>query len=433
MCYNDLGKKGGVKMDIIEVFRDLAIIILAAKLFGLLARKLKAPAVVGEIIAGIILGFIRINGEKMINAEEGVIPVLAEIGVVLIMFSAGLGTNLKSLLKSGAVACLIALAGVFVPFLAGTAYYAIVYGEPFTDIKALIIGTILTATSVSITVEALRELGYLKGKVGTTILSAAIIDDIIGMIVLTVVMSLDKTSEAGEQAGGGEILKTVGLIVLFFVFAIVVGYICYIIFKKLDSKWKHTHRIPILGLALCFAMAYISNRVFGVADIIGAYTAGIILCNIQDSDYIANKVDTNSYMFFGPIFFVSIGLKTDLSQMNLKIFLFALGFVLIGLVTKIIGCGLVSKLAKFKWNESLKIGIGMMTRGEVALIVATRGVEIAPEMSEFFTAVILLIVVSSILTPILLKLLFDKFPEKNEDEISDSAQTEAQAIPDTQS
>ena len=392
------------------MFRDLAIIIFSAKIFGLIARKLKAPQVVGEIIAGLLLGLITINGEKFINAETGVLPYLAEIGVVLIMFSAGLGTNLRDLIKAGPKALLIATAGVFVPFFAGITYYFIAYGNSYFDFNGLIIGAILTATSVSITVQALRELGYLKGKVGTTILSAAVIDDIIGMIVLTVVMSV-KPNEAGNT-GALEVLKTIGLILLFFVFAIVVGFVSYKIFKLIDKKYEHTRKIPIFGVALCFFLAFMSSAVFGVADIIGAYCAGIILCNIKDSSYVANKIDINSYMIFGPIFFASIGLKTDFRLIDGKIILFAIGFVLIGLVTKIIGCGLAAKATKYTWSESAKIGIGMMTRGEVALIVANKGVSMGLPNS-FFAAVILLIVVSSILTPILLKILYTKYPEHN--------------------
>ena len=152
--------------------------------------------------------------------------------------------------------------------------------------SAVFIGVILTATSVSITVQALREMGKLKGTIGTTILSAAIIDDVIGIIVLTVVVGLSN----GSVSAGTVCLKTA----LFFVFSIVVGLLIYKLFKFFDSRYPHTRRIPIMGLALCLAMSYVAEKYFGIADITGAYVAGIILCNIRDSEYIAEKMDINS-------------------------------------------------------------------------------------------------------------------------------------------
>lgn len=205
---------------------------------------------------------------------------------------------------------------------------------------------------------------------------------------------------------GKVILSTV----LFFVFAVVVGYIIYKVFKIVDKKYPHTRRIPIIGLALCLAFAYIAEKYFGIADITGAYVAGIILCSIQDSGYIAEKMDINSYMLFGPVFFASIGLKTNISGVTGEILLFSICFVIVGLVAKIIGCGLMAKMCRFKNHDCLKIGIGMMTRGEVALIVAQKGLSVGLLTDVYFTAVILLIIVSSISTPILLKLLYSKYP-----------------------
>lgn len=391
-------------MEAYYVFKDLAIIIIFAKFFGILARKLKAPQVVGEIVAGLLIG----PGIFGLVQQSDFLLDMAEIGVVLLMFSAGLETNLKELLKTGPKALLIACAGVFVPLLGGALLYMGFYGtapwgsEAFY--KAVFIGVILTATSVSITVETLKEMGKLKGKVGTTILSAAIIDDVIGIIVLTFVVGF-KNPDANP---GKVVLNTV----LFFVFALVVGFIIYKLIKFLDNKYPHTRRIPIIGLALCLAFAYIAERYFGIADITGAYVAGIILCSIRDSEYIAEKMDINSYMIFGPVFFASIGLKTNLSSMTGSLVLFSACFVLVGLITKIIGCGLMSRLCGFKGMECVKIGVGMMTRGEVALIVAQKGLSVGLLTPEYFASVILLIIVSSIATPIILKLLYSKTPEE---------------------
>ena len=387
-------------MEAYLIFRDLAIIVIFAKVFGIIARKLKAPQVVGEIIAGLLIG------PSILGLVEQTefLTHMAEIGVVLLMFSAGLETNLKDLMKTGPIAFLIACAGVFVPLAGGTVLYMGLYGvapwgsEDFY--KAVFVGVIMTATSVSITVQALRELGKLKGKVGTTILSAAIIDDVIGIIVLTFVIGF-KNPETNPM---NVVISTV----LFFLAAIGVGFILYLIFQKLDARYPHTRRIPILGLALCFAFAYGAEKWFGIADITGAYVAGIILCSIQDSQYIDEKIDINSYMLFGPVFFASIGLKTSIDNIDAGIIIFSIGFVLVALIAKIIGCGLMAKLCRFNVKDSLKIGIGMMTRGEVALIVSQKGLSVGLLTPVYFTAVILLIICSSISTPIILKLLYAK-------------------------
>ena len=299
---------------------------------------------------------------------------------------------------------------IFIPLILGAAYYMLFYGiSPWGSeefYKAVFVGTILTATSVSITVQSLKEMGKLKGKVGTTILSAAIIDDVIGIIVLTFVIGFKNP----ESKPSTVIINTV----LFFALALVVGFISYKIFKILDKRYPHTRRIPIAGLAYCFLLAYIAEKYFGIADITGAYVAGIILCSINDSSYIERKVDVNSYMLFGPVFFASIGLKTNIDSVTGGILLFSLGFVLVGLLSKIFGCGLMAKICKFNGNDSFKIGVGMMTRGEVALIVSQKGLSAGLLEPVYFTSVIFLIIVSSIATPIILKILYSKDKEPNE-------------------
>lgn len=256
----------------------------------------------------------------------------------------------------------------------------------------------MTATSVSITVQTLKELGKLKSVIGTTIVSAAIIDDVIGIIVLTFVIGYYQSS-----GGVGKVLINT---VLFFALSIVFGYIMYKVFKLLSSKYPHTQRIPILSLALCMGMAYVAEKYFGIADITGAYVAGVILCSVQESSYIDEKININSYMLFGPVFFASIGLKTNIDSISPKLFLFSLAFVLVALLTKVIGCGFAGLITKHSTKDSLRIGIGMMTRGEVALIVAQKGLSAGLIESSYFTSVILLIMISSIITPILLKLVF---------------------------
>ena len=387
-------------MEAYEVLKDLAVIILFAKFFGIVARKLKAPQVVGEIVAGLIIGPCLLG----LVQQTDFIAQMAEIGVILLMFSAGLETNLHDLVSTGVKAFFIACAGVIVPLVGGTLLYMGFYGTAAVGtqefFRAVFVGVIMTATSVSITVEVLRELGKINSTIGTTIISAAIIDDVIGIIVLTVVL--------GYSGGGESIGKVLLSTAAFFALAVVCGFVIYKIFKKIDKRYPHTQRIPIIGLALCFILAYVAERYFGIADITGAYVAGIILCNLDDAPYIERKMNINSYMLFGPVFFCSIGLKTDISGLSFKILAFSLAFVLVALLTKIIGCGLMAKVFKMSNKDALRCGVGMMTRGEVALIVATKGLNAGLLDSVYFTAVILLIIISSIITPIFLKLLFSE-------------------------
>ncbi len=392
-------------METYTVFKSLCIIIIAAKIFGIAARKLKAPQVVGEIIAGIVIG----PSVLHLVDQTDFLAELAEIGVVLLMFSAGLQTDLRDLVKTGPKAFAIACAGVFIPLFGGTLLYSLFYGfAPWGSpdfYKAVFIGVIMTATSVSITVQTLKELGKLSTEVGTTIMSAAIIDDVIGIIVLTFVVGMN----GGETKPISVIIKTV----LFFVFAFIVGYIIYKVFRFSDKLWPHTRRIPIMGLALCLGLAYVAERFFGIADITGAYVAGIILCSIHDSDYIAEKMDISSYMLFGPVFFASIGLKTSLDKISGEIVLFAIGFIAVALICKIIGCSITARVCRFNTADSFKIGVGMMTRGEVALIVSQKGLSSGIISSAYFTPVILLILVSSVITPIILKVLYSRDEKKS--------------------
>lgn len=385
-------------MEKYEVFKSLAIIIVAAKVFGLGARKIKAPQVAGEIVAGLLIG----PSVLGLVGYSDFIGKMAEMGVIILMFTAGLETKLSELRKNGIKSLLIAIAGVFIPLICGTFLYFAFNGmAPWGSddfYKGVAIGMILTATSVSITVETLKELGKLSDTVGTTITSAAIIDDVIGILVLTLFLG---TKDA-TQDFGHTLLKTG----LFFVVSIVFGIVIYKVFKFEDKRHPHTRRIPIMGIAMCFALAYAAERYFGVADITGAYVAGVILSSLDDSTYISRKMDINSYMIFGPVFFASIGLQTDVREINPTILLFSLCFVIVGMVSKILGCGAMGRLCGFKGRDAWKIGVGMMTRGEVALIVAQRCLSFELMDGAYFTSVILLIIASSIITPLLLKFLY---------------------------
>lgn len=391
-------------MESYMVFKDVAIIIVFAKFFGIVARKLKAPQVVGEIIAGLLIG----PGVLGLVAQTEFLSEMAEIGVVLLMFTAGLETNLSDLKKTGVKSFLIASAGVLVPLIFGTLLFMCFYGfyplgtEGFYH--ALFVGVILTATSVSITVETLKELGKLKGEIGTTIVSSAIIDDVIGIVVLSIVIGFKNPASSPVS-----VIKNT---IVFFSAAIICGYVIYKIFKKIVKRYPHKRRVSIMGVALCLVFSYVAEKYFGIADITGAFVAGVILCNLRDSEYIAEEMDKNSYILFAPIFFASIGLKTQISEMSWGLLAFSIVFVIVALLSKIAGCGLMARMCGYRGMDSLKIGVGMMTRGEVALIVAQRGLSVGMLDAKYFTSVILLILVSSILTPIVLKMLFHRDKEE---------------------
>lgn len=399
---------------ILQILLSVGVIVIIAKYFGVLAKKAGIPQVAGMIIAGLLLRFIpwfhNFGGTEpnIIYAEANqFISYMSEIGVILIMFSAGLSTNLKSLVKSGVKATLIACCGVFVPLVMGTIMALCFWGfdgwgtENF--FRCVFVGTILTATSVSISVAVLKEFGKIKTDVGQTIISAAIIDDVIGIIVLTIVLGVS----SGKGGYLGIILKTIA----FFACAIIAGFLVYRLFRWYDKRHPRSRRIPIYALGVAFIFAYCAEEFFGIADITGAYIAGIVLCSLSDASYMESKIDINAYMLFSPIFFASIGLKTNLSGLDSSLLLFAISFVIVGCISKIIGCSGISKILGFNWKESYQIGLGMMVRGEVALIVATKGLSTGLIDSKYFTAVILLIIVSSMLVPILLK---KEFTDKKE-------------------
>lgn len=387
-------------MDSYEFLRDLAYILFFAKFLSVAVRHFGGPEVVGEILAGLLIGPAILGLVK----TDDFLAHIAEIGVVMLMFEAGLGTNMQKLKETGAKATAIACFGVFVPIICGCLLYMTFFGfGPIGSpsfMEGLFIGTIMAATSVSITVASLKELGKLNGLLGTTITSAAIIDDVIGIIVLTFVIGM-KNSDTNTL---WIILKAIA----FFIFAIGTGYVIFKIFKWLDDHFTHTRRIPIVALCYCFMMAYVSEHYFGIADITGAYVSGIVLCNLFDASYIERRVDISAYMFFAPVFFANIGLKTSFSDMNSQLLMFSLAFVAVALLSKIIGCGFVSRLCKFNLHESLIIGVGMMTRGEVALITAQKGLDAGFITADFFTPVILLILVSSISVPIIMKKMFSQ-------------------------
>lgn len=384
-----------------EFLLILAVILLSTKVFGLISERVHMPQVVGALLAGVVLG----PSVLGLVEETDFLLKTSEIGVILLMFMAGLDTDLEELKKTGLASFVIALIGVVVPLIAGTGLYLVFFpdvGEPLHMLKALFIGVVLTATSVSITVETLREMGRLKGKVGTAILGAAIIDDIMGIIVLTLVSAMtDPTVQP---------IAVLGRIVAFFILVVIVGFVMYRLFRAITNEWSNHRRIAIYALSFCLILSFVAEHYFGIADITGAYFAGLILCNLLEArEYINKKVNILAYMFFSPVFFASMGIKTELDGMTGSLLIFSFALLAIAIITKIVGCGLGAKLMGFNWSDSLSIGLGMVSRGEVALIVAQKGAQVGLIDSSLFPPIVLVVIVTTLITPILLKL-FMKSP-----------------------
>lgn len=433
------------EIDTISLLLPLALILLLSKLLQMGCKRVKMPQVVGMLLAGIIIAFIdKIPGVNLLNdsARAG-IKFLAEIGVVLIMFSAGLGTNLNSIKSSGVSAIVVTSLGVIVPMGLGFLVAGLFNGfggtitleDGLTVSKTwsnLFYGVILTATSVSVTVATLKEMHRLNGKAGTIIISAAILDDIIGVIVLSVVLSLSGAGSSGENTLGSlmcsnDVVAVFLNVLFFFIFTIAIGVGIHYLFKYLNKKKPHTRRLPIFGLAFCFFMAFASEKFFGVADITGAYFAGLALAGIghhinpirdvladDTSDYIERKSDVLSYMIFSPIFFANVGINADFSGLKATMIGFGCCYILAGLLGKVLGCGIGAKITGNHLKDSIRIGIGMMARAEVALICANKGIDAGLVDSGMSTFIVIMIIVSSFVTPLILKLTY-----KNENPVKE--------------
>ena len=384
-----------------EFLFDIALILMSTKILGLLTKKVHLPQVVGALLAGLILGPACLN----ILHETDFILQLSELGVIVLMFTAGMETDIKELKKTGAASIVIAIFGMIIPLIVGFAIASIFNKNGISDASApiilqnIFIGIILTATSVSITVETLKELGKLSTRAGNAILGAAIIDDILGVIALTVVTSATST----DVSTGMVVLK----IVLFFILGGLGGFI----FSKAMNTSMRIHnmdlrRFVILSFVFCLLLSYAAEHFFGVADITGAFMAGLMLSNVPRKHYLMARFETTSYMLLSPIFFASIGIKVVIPEISSTLIAFSGILIVAAILTKIIGCGIGAKLCHYTNAEAFQIGTGMVSRGEVALIVANKGSAFGLMGSVFFGPIVIMVVVTTIITPILLKLVF---------------------------
>lgn len=391
-------------MEVYEILLPLAIILVVSKVLMKCCEKIRFPAVIGMLLSGILVGLIRyIPGQTVLTATgmEG-LAFFAKIGVILILFTAGLETDLQKIKSIGGPAVVITVAGVAVPMALGFLVATLCNGgfgalTKETLLQNLFYGTILTATSVSVTVATLREAGKLDSKVGTTIVAAAIIDDILGIVVLSFVLALkgDGAATAGPTV---VVIRTL----LYFVAVAIVAFLASKFFTVLDRRFEHHRLVPIMGIAFCFIIAYASEKWFGIADITGAYIVGLILSGNKDSHYIDRKADIMGYMLFVPIFFANIGISTEFSDISVSFLAFGALFILAGMVGKFLGCGAAALACGYKPQDAARVGLGMMARAEVALVTAQKGVEYGVIHSSIMPFVVALILITSFVTPLLL-------------------------------
>ena len=390
-------------MNSYEYLLDLALILLSTKVLGLLTRRVCMPQVVGALLAGLILG------PACLGVLKGTefIHQVSEIGVIVLMFCAGLETDIQELKRTGKASFIIAFLGVLVP-LAGGFGIAWIFNRPgmiestataSIMLQNIFIGVILTATSVSITVETLKEMGKLNTKAGNAILGAAIIDDILGIIALTIITSLADSSVNVWMV----FVKILG----FFVFVGVGGYLIHTLFQKWVKGYERDlRRFVIIAFVICLIFSYCAEKFFGVADITGAFFAGLIITNTTHTNYIERRFGILSYILLSPVFFASIGIQVELPKMDAMILLFAVLLVIVAVLTKVVGCGLGAKLCHYSNQDALRIGMGMVSRGEVALIVASKGNAVGLMSPSLLGPVVVVVVITTIISPVLLKMTF---------------------------
>lgn len=377
---------------------DIGLIIVVVKIFTLITQKIKMPKVLGGLIAGIVLGPAMLN----IVQNSTILEALSKFGIILIMFLAGMETSIKKFIANSNKYVVIALIGVIVPLVLGS-LCSLIYVQ---DLKTnLFFGAVITATSVSITVETLIEMKKIKSSVGLAILGAGVVDDIIGILFLTIIMNSGNLQIS-------TFTLVIAKVVLFFAMAILLGLLLFKVFEKVEEKDTKTEQMPTYSIAFALILAYIAERL-GVSGIIGAYIAGLVIGNTEKGRKVRGKLDLVVHMIFSPIFFASVGLNLTTLNFSKPVWLFIILFTAVTVISKIIGNGLGAKICGYPKDKAIQIGIGMATRGEVALIIADEAKKINLINEEAFSIVIITVMLVTLITPVLLHYSF----KKNEKEV----------------
>lgn len=370
---------------------ELLLIILSTKLAGDLSSRLGQPSVLGQLLVGLILG------PSVLGLIENtdILQEISQIGVILLMFIAGLETDLDEFKRSGKAGALVGLGGIVVPL--GVGYLSGIY-IGLDILESIFLGLLLSATSVSITVQSLREMGRLNSPEGTTIMSAAVIDDITVVVLLAFLL--------GFAGGDVNLPVLIGKKIGFFLVAILFAWKAVPWLMRRLAPMRVEQAVLSTALVICFLYAYVAE-LLGVAAIIGAYIAGVAISQTDYKEKVEHNVEPVAYSIFVPVFFTSIGVTAELHAVSGS---WTLAFVLsiIAVLTKWIGSGAGAKLAGLDNRSSLAIGAGMISRGEVALIIAAIGLEAGLLDPGFFTVIVFVVLATTILTPPLLKVTFPK-------------------------
>jgi len=373
-----------------EFFFQIALILLSTKFAGDLSVKLGQPSVLGKLIVGIIIGPAVLGWIE--NSE--LLTQLSNVGVILLMFIAGLETDLKELNESRNSSLAVAAGGIVLPFVGGYTAGLIMEMEQG---KAVFLGLLLCATSVSISVQTLRDLGKMKTRESTTILGAAVFDDILVVILLAFAMNFLGTNDVNLTL---IILKKVA----FFVSIILISWKGVPIIMRWLSPSHASESTISAALIICFSFAYFGESL-GIAGIIGAFVAGIAVSQTSYKHEVEKNVEPIAYTMFVPIFFVSIGMRITFDGIVDRIW-FTLALTVIAILTKLIGCGLGARMTGFDTKSSATIGAGMVSRGEVALIIAAMGLSSGLLAQDYFTAIVIVVILTTMITPPMLKYTF---------------------------
>lgn len=402
------------ELDILRLLLVFAVILVAAKASGILAVRLGQPAVLGELSAGVLLGpsvldlfgpdLLWISGFDYLNSHalKETTLVFADLGVIFLMFLAGLETDLDEVSKVRKVAFMAGAMGVIFPLALGT---AITLPFDFTMKEAIFAGIILSATSVSISARTLMELGVLQGRQGISILAAAVIDDVIVILILSFFVAF--AVESGDGGGGtSEVLLIIGRVLLFFIVALIVGLFVLPPLARWSANASMSEGIIVTAIVVIFLSAWFAEYVGEVAMITGAFLAGIFLRRTDVHSIINDKMHTIAYGFFVPIFFVGVGLSADAGNFEGSDVLLLVVITVIAVVSKIAGSGLGARFAGETTRSSIQIGVGMVSRGEVGLIVASVGLNQGLVDTNLFSVMVLMVLATTLITPILLKIVF---------------------------
>ena len=402
----------------IETIIGVGILLFAAKLMAELFLRLKLPIVLGELLAGMIVGpfalgaFFVVDGKQLLQINDE-IRILGEMGAIVILFMAGLEMTPKEFLRGGKASFTVGTLGVVVPFFAGLAVFQM-FG--FDALQSMLIATALTATSIAISIQVLNEFGKIKTPEARLIIGAAVVDDILAIAVLSVVSSIAGSEGGVESIDITEITITILQVLGFFAVMLIVAVV--IIPKVITPRlWKAKGSVEGIATASFFGAAALAGSI-GLSPIVGAFAVGMALSTTKVFEKIENYIGKIG-LIFAPLFFAIIGAQVDLRAVDLNVLMLSGIIIVVAIATKLFGCGLPSIFFLKNKAQGMRVGIGMISRGEVGLIVAGVGVTLGILESEVYSTIVIMVAVTTIITPIWLKMEYRKEQKNNKGDTSE--------------